>query len=328
MLTALSTESLARAAALLAAGDVVAFPTETVYGLGADARVGRAVAKIYEIKQRPSFNPLIVHVKDRLKAEKIAVFNGRARAVADAFWPGPLTLILPLLPGAGIDPLVSAGLDTVALRVPAHPVAQDLLRMFGGPIAAPSANRSGRLSPTSAIHVEQSFGEDAPFILAAGSSMVGLESTILDLTQADPVILRPGGITPHDLAGILGAPPPVTHGVVQDGEAARSPGLLLKHYAPAVPLRLRAVDVQADEALLAFGPTRFMGVVGGGFADDLPDHMIRNLSKTSDLIEAAGNLFRMLYDLEESGAARIAVMDIPAVGIGMAINDRLIRAAA
>lgn len=327
MLTAISTESLARAAALLSGGDLVAFPTETVYGLGADARVGRAVAKIYELKQRPSFNPLIVHVNNRQAAEKIARFDDRACAVADAFWPGPLTLVLPLLPGAVIDPLVTAGLDTVALRVPSHPVAQDLLAAFGGPVAAPSANRSGKLSPTSALHVVQSFGDQAPFTLAAGPSAVGLESTILDLSQTDPVILRPGAVTPDDLAAVLGAAPPVTHGVVGEGEIARSPGLLLKHYAPAVPLRLRAVDVRADEALLAFGSTRFMGVVGGGHVDDLPGHLIRNLSKSGDLVEAAGNLFKMLHDLEQSGAAQIAVMDIPVVGIGIAIHDRLTRAA-
>lgn len=327
MFTSADENGILRAADVLRTGGVVAFPTETVYGLGADARKGAAVARIYELKSRPSFNPLIVHIFDLAAAECYAVFDGPARAVARAFWPGPLTLVLPLRPDSGIDPLVTAGLETVAIRVPAHRVARELLAAFAGPIAAPSANRSGKLSPTTPLHVAASFGVDAPLILAGGAAAVGLESTILDLSGRDPVILRPGAVTPDDLAAVLGRVPSLVQGAGEDPARPKSPGLLLKHYSPNLPIRLRAIDVKADEALLAFGSTRFMGVQGGGAARDLPEQMMRNLSESGDLVEAAANLFRYLHELDASGAAGIAVMDIPDTGLGLAINDRLRRAA-
>lgn len=321
-----SPDQIRRAADLLSSGDLVAFPTETIYGLGADARDALAVAKIYALKGRPSFNPLIVHVIDRAAAEEIAVFDARARLVADMFWPGPLTIVLPLHPQSGIDPIVTAGLQTVAVRVPSHPVARELLTVFGGPVAAPSANRSGKLSPTTPAHVVASFGADAPFILAAGGSDVGLESTILDLSSDVPVILRPGAITPDDLSRVLDMMPAIAQ-TSDDDTAPKSPGMLLKHYAPSIPVRLRAVDVMPGEALLAFGPTQFMGIRGGGFARNLPETQIRNLSEEGDLIVAASNLFRMMHDLDQPVHTGIAVMDVPDVGVGIAINDRLRRAA-
>lgn len=326
MFTQATPEGVRAAADMLRAGHLVAFPTETVYGLGADARVGAAVAKIYQLKSRPTFNPLIIHVLNRASGEKYAEFDDRARSVADAFWPGPLTLVLPLKPGAGIDPLVTAGLDTVAVRVPAHTVARDLLREFGGPVAAPSANRSGRLSPTTALHVAKDFGADAPFILAGNGVDVGVESTILDLSVDRAVILRPGGVTADDLSSVLGYHPDTVHDGIDETGKPKSPGLLLKHYAPRIPVRLRAVDVWTGEALLAFGSTRFMGVAGGGFARDLPEDRYRNLSESGNLNEAARHLFRMLHDLDRPEHIGIAVMDIPEVGLGLAINDRLRRA--
>lgn len=340
---------LATAVDVLRAGGVVAIPTETVYGLAADARDDRAVAGIYALKNRPQFNPLIIHVADRAAAEEFAVFDDRARLVADTFWPGPLTLVLPLkkmreahnnplpLPGGGqgggqISTLATAGLDTVAIRVPAHKTARELLRLFGGPLAAPSANRSGSLSPTTPLHVAASFGDDAPMILADGPCTVGLESTILDLSVDRAVILRTGALGPDDFASVLGYVPsiytlPLQGGGQGGGHTIKSPGQLLKHYAPRTPVRLRAVDVAEDEALLAFGSTKFMGVRGGGDLKTLPEGRVRNLSESGDLVEAAANLFRYLHDLDAVGAARIAVMDIPNVGLGIAINDRLKRAA-
>lgn len=327
MIVPSSPENILKAAALLGSGGVVALPTETVYGLGADARKGLAVAKVYEMKGRPAFNPLIVHVDSLDKATEYAVFDETARHVAALFWPGPLTLVLPLRANSGIDPLVTAGLDTVAIRVPSHPIARAVLAAFGGPVAAPSANRSGTLSPTTPLHVEAGFGADAPLILASGACDVGLESTILDLTTDTPTILRPGAITADDLAGVLGVTPEYAHVVAGAGDAPKSPGLLLKHYAPRLPLRLRAIDVKDGEALLAFGSITFMGIAGGGYARDLPDDRFRNLSEAGDVIEAAANLFRYLHDLDQTGCAGIAVMDIPNVGIGVAINERLRRAA-
>lgn len=318
-----STAVIAEAAGLLRAGGLVALPTETVYGLGANALDGRAVAKIFEAKGRPQFNPLIVHVPDASAAEKLVVMDERARAVAAAFWPGPLTLILPRRGDCPVSELCSAGLPTLAVRVPAHPVAQQILKEAGVPIAAPSANRSGTITATTPAHVAQSIGGAVDLIVAGGPCRVGLESTVLDLSGEHPAILRPGAIAAEDLAPVIG-------GVAYDtGDHGRpkSPGQMLHHYAPSIPLRLNAVDVREGEALLAFGPLKFMGVQGAGAAKDLPDSMLRNLSETGDLNEAAANLFRMLRDLDRPGHRGIAVMNIPAQGLGHAINDRLTRAA-
>lgn len=324
---------IVRAVDILRAGEVVVFPTETVYGLGADARSGAGVAQIFLRKGRPSFNPLIVHINSRADAEIFSIFDSRARLVADTFWPGPLTLILPLRPGqTQIDPLVTAGLDTVAVRVPAHKIARDLIAALGGPIAAPSANKSGTLSPTTPLHVMSSFGDHSPPMIAGGATRAGVESTILDLSVSDPVILRTGSITPDDLAPILGTIPAVVSDIYDETGRPKSPGLLLKHYAPRIKIRLRAMDVLPDEAVLAFGPARFLGMRDGqgrgGFARDIiPPERFKNLSETGDLVEAAANLFKMLYDLDETNASCIAVMDVPNVGLGLAINDRLFRAA-
>lgn len=312
------------AADIIRAGGLVAMPTETVYGLAADAQNARAVASVYERKNRPAFNPLICHVDSLEMAERIAVFDDRARLVAGAFWPGPLTLVLPLRAGAGIDPLATAGLSTVTVRMPAHEVARGLITAVGRPLVAPSANRSGRLSPTTPAHVAQSLGDDLT-ILAAGPTPVGVESTILDLTSDPPVILRAGGITPEDLVPVLGLCPALAAGT--PGTKPKAAGMTAWHYAPSLPVRLRAVDVAPDEALLAFGSTRFMGVRGGGFVHDLPDGQVLNLSESGDLVEAAANLFRMMHDLDRPAYRGIAVMDVPDVGIGIAINDRLKRAA-
>ncbi len=317
-------DTIAEAARLLVAGEVVAFPTETVYGLGANALDGRAVARIFEAKRRPSFNPVIVHVPDRKAAERYVEADARARALMDAFWPGPLTLVLPKKADGGLSDLVSAGLPSVAIRVPAHPVAQALLKAAGVPIAAPSANASGEPSATTPRHVQDSLGGRIPFILAAGACAVGLESTVLDLTEAKPLILRPGAVTAEDLGPYLGT---VAYDGAEDHAAPKSPGQLLKHYAPSIPVRLRAVDVNPGEALLAFGSIKFMGIKGVGAAKDLPPAQYRNLSEQGDLHEAAANLFTMLRDLDQTGHSGIAVMDIPAIGVGIAINDRLKRAA-
>lgn len=317
-------EGIEEAARILREGGLVALPTETVYGLGANALDGKAVAKIFEAKNRPSFNPLIVHVADRQEAEKYAAFDETARAVAAQFWPGPLTLVLPLKEDSGVSPLVSAGLPTLAIRVPAHPAARKLLKAAGIPVAAPSANASGEPSATTPQHVISSLGDNAPFILADGACAVGLESTVLDLTGKTPVILRPGAVTPEDLEPLLG---PVGYDLGEGEAQPRSPGQLLKHYAPSIPVRVRAVDVAPGEALLAFGPVRFMGIKGGGAAKDLPDTMLMNLSESGDLHEAAANLFSMLRALDRPEHTGIAVMDIPARGVGVAINDRLARAA-
>ncbi len=318
-----SPDSINEAARLLRAGELAVLPTETVYGLGADATNGAAVAKIFAAKNRPSFNPLIVHVADLAAAEKLGVFDARARNVAKIFWPGPLTIIVRKTEGCPVHDLVTAGLDTIAIRVPAHPVMRDVLRAANIPVAAPSANASGEPSATTPEHALQSLGGNVSFILAAGACEVGLESTVLDMTGAVPTILRPGAVTKEDL-GEFFERVDVDSG---DHGAPKSPGQLLKHYAPSIPVRLRAVDVAPDEALLAFGSTKFMGIKGGGFAQDLGDHAFRNLSERGDLNEAAANLFFMLRTLDDPRNAGIAVMDIPNTGLGVAINDRLSRAA-
>ncbi len=319
-----NSENIKKAAELLNSGGLVAMPTETVYGLAANALDGQAVARIFAAKGRPQINPLIVHVASIAQAEDHVVFDARARKYADHFWPGPLTLILPKKENCEISELVSAGLPTIGVRCPAHPIAQQLLNTCGLPLAAPSANASGTISPTAPIHVAQSLGDKVDMILSGGNCTEGLESTILDLSGALPVILRPGTITADDIAQVEGLTPEVGYG---NPEAPTSPGQLLKHYAPNADLRLNAVDVAADEALLGFGSLKFMGVKGGGFAKYLPQGQMLNLSENGDLYQAASHLFAYLRRLDDAGFSKIAVMSIPNTGLGIAINDRLTRAA-
>ena len=309
-------DMIARAGTLIAGGKLVAFPTETVYGLGADATQGQAVAAIFAAKGRPSFNPLIVHVPDVARAEEHALFDERAEELATRFWPGPLTLILKRRAGSMISDLATAGLDSVAIRVPSHPVARALLIASDRPIAAPSANRSGRISATTAIHVAEELGERVDLILASGKSQLGLESTILDLSGDRPMLLRPGAVTIEEIAEAIGG--------IETGEGSpdkpNAPGQLRRHYAPATRLRLNAAMADPGEAWLAFGPDPFAG--------RLAAHKL-NLSESGDLNEAAANLFAMLRALDDGEHHSIArVMPIPEVGLGLAINDRLRRAAA
>ena len=308
---------LARAARLLRRGALVAFPTETVYGLGADATSDEAVAAIYAAKGRPSFNPLIAHVATLGAARRLARFDDRATALAKAFWPGPLTLVLPRRKDCAVSWLASAGLPSLALRVPDHPVALALLRACGRPVVAPSANRSGRVSPTSAAHVRRDLGMRVAMILDGGDCRVGVESTVIDLTGPKPVLLRPGGVTKSDAEAVLGERLRRTKPMT-GGAARLSPGLLASHYAPRARVRLGASTPAAGEAYLAFGGIPAMPA--GGAALDL--------SARRDLAEAAANLFAMLRALDRSGAATIAVAPIPRRGLGLAINDRLERAAA
>lgn len=305
---------LAEAARLLREGELVAFPTETVYGLGGDATNDRAVAGIFEAKGRPRFNPLIVHVPDTDAARALAPFDARAERVAERFWPGPLSLVLPRAPHCPVSLLASAGLDTLAIRVPAHPLALALLRATGRPLAAPSANRSGRVSPTVADHVMAELDGRIAAVLDGGPCQVGIESTVLDLSGAIPTLLRPGGVAREDLVALLG---PVGAAGSADS-APRSPGMLESHYAPRRPLRLDASEARPGEALLAFGP----GGAPEGFRE------VRWLSRTGDLTEAAANLFSALRALDRPEISAIAVMPIPERGLGAAINDRLRRAAA
>ena len=292
-------------AALLRAGELVAFPTETVYGLGADATNSDAVLKIYETKGRPRFNPLIVHVADLAMAEALVRFSPMARKLAQ-FWPGPLTLVLPKRPEAGLSDLVTAGLDTVGIRIPAHPLALELIRAAGRPLAAPSANRSGKLSPTTAAQVERSFGGAVP-VLEGGASQAGVESTILAVEGDVVTQLRAGALPRDEIEAAIGQPVVVA----KHDAAIAAPGMLASHYAPNATLRLDAERAEAGETWLGFGP----GPIGA------------NLSPSGDLREAARNLFSMLHQLDE-GATRIAVAPIPRRGLGEAINDRLKRAAA
>lgn len=318
-------DSIAEAAQILRAGGLVAMPTETVYGLAANALDGAAVARIFTAKGRPQFNPLIVHLRDAADAGRYVVMNDAALRVADRFWPGPLTIILPRRVESGISDLCAAGLPTLAVRVPAHPTAQALLHAAQIPLAAPSANRSGTISPTAPMHVHDSLGAAVDLILADGGCAVGLESTVLDLSGDAPLVLRPGAITAEEIAHVLECP--VAYDFGDHGSDVKSPGQLLKHYAPTCPVRLNAVDIAPGEALLGFGSLKFMGVRGGGFARDLPPGRLRNLSESGDLYEAAANLFRMLRDLDRPEHSAIAVMPIPDRDIGIAINDRLKRAA-
>jgi L-threonylcarbamoyladenylate synthase len=303
------------AAAALRAGRLVAFPTETVYGLGAVATNDRAVAAIFAAKQRPRFNPLIVHVRDRAAAGALAVWNDLAERLAARFWPGPLSLVLPRADGCPLSLLVSAGGDTVALRAPAHPAAQALLAATVLPVAAPSANPAGRISATTAAHVLEGLGDRIEIVVDGGPCPIGLESTVLDATTRPPRLLRPGAVTRDDLEATIGplAPEPVC----ADDEELRSPGRLRSHYAPTLPVRLDATSVELGEALLAFG------------AEPPPGAMqTLNLSPGGDLVEAAANLFAMLRALDLPEHRAIAVMPIPGHGLGAAIRDRLERAAA
>jgi len=307
--TAIAADSagIARAVALLRAGGIVALPTETVYGLAADARNAKAVARIYAAKGRPGFNPLIVHVVDLAAAEQLVIVGATARALAARFWPGPLTLVLPAREGNGIVPIVAAGLPTLAVRVPAHPVMQAILSRIGQPLAAPSANASGAISPTTAAHVAASLGDRVPLIIDDGATPGGLESTIVAVDGDWVTLLRPGAIAADRL------------GVVTDaaafpgsaGQGVTAPGQLASHYAPRQPVRLNAESAAANEFLVGFGSVR--GDV--------------TLSATGDLGEAAAALFAALHIAQASGAVVIAVAPIPEIGVGVAINDRLRRAA-
>jgi L-threonylcarbamoyladenylate synthase len=305
-------QSIAAAARVLRDGGLVAFPTETVYGLGANARDGRAVARIFEAKGRPRFNPLIVHVASLDAALAFGVFSKDVRRLAQAFWPGPLTLVLPQRDDAGLSALVSAGLPTVALRVPAHETARALIEVAGVPVAAPSANISGRVSATRAEHVAADLGQSADMILDAGPSAAGLESTIVAFTESGPALLRAGAVPAQAIEELLGVP------LQRQGprDAPLAPGMLPSHYAPRAALRLNAQGPRAGEAFLAFGPAPT------GEAAAL------NLSETGDLREAAAHLFAYLRALDAAGAEAIAVAPIPETGLGEAINDRLRRAAA
>jgi L-threonylcarbamoyladenylate synthase len=299
---------------LFNAGQVVAIPTETVYGLAADATNGEAVARIFEVKGRPRFNPLIVHVSDLAMAQQIALFDERSLELASRYWPGPLTLVLPLRDGHNIHPLVSAGLDTVALRLPKGPAAE-LIARLGRPVAAPSANSSGRISPTTARAVDEDIGKKIDLILDNGPTDVGVESTIVKVTPDEVRLLRPGGVTADDISGTLGCE--VLRGGAKGIEA---PGMMLSHYAPNAAVRLDAHSVDEGEAFLAFGGVSLPGA----------QHAVAtlDLSSRGDLREAAANLYAHMKALDVHGARTIAVAPIPSDGLGEAINDRLRRAAA
>ncbi len=312
-----SGEAMASALALLEAGEIVAIPTETVYGLAGDATNGKAVARIFEAKGRPRFNPLIAHVSGIVMASEVAVFDPLSERLAQAFWPGPLTLVLPLAKGAAIHPLVTAGLDTIALRMP-QGFGAELIARFGRPLAAPSANSSGRITSTTAEAVEADLGNKIPLIVDGGPTEVGLESTIVKVENGTLRLLRPGGIAAEVIEAAAGRP--LLRGAADTGERVEAPGMLASHYAPGAAVRVGATSVLPGEALLAFGKAR------------VKDHekavALLNLSPSGDLREAASNLFSFIQALDGSGAATIAVEPIPTSGLGEAINDRLSRAAA
>jgi L-threonylcarbamoyladenylate synthase len=314
-----SPKDIEAATRALRAGRLVAFPTETVYGLGAVATDDRAVASIFAAKRRPRFNPLIVHLVNRAAATGLACWNDAAERLAARFWPGPLTLVLPRAPDSPLSLLVSAGLETVALRVPAHPVAQALLEATALPIAAPSANPAGEITATTADHVAAGLGERIDIILDGGPCPIGLESTVVDLTGPVPRLLRPGGLARSRIEAEIGRLQ--SGGPGGQGEAALSPGQQASHYAPVRPVRLDARTVAPDEALLAFGPQPLIGPLAGAA-------IVQNLSPGGDLEEAAANLFAMLRALDRPGIRTIAVMPIPCHDLGEAIRDRLVRAAA
>jgi L-threonylcarbamoyladenylate synthase len=304
-----SESAIAQAVERLRSGEFVGLPTETVYGLAADAGSDRAVARIYAAKGRPQFNPLIAHVASLEMATSEAVFDDRARHLAARFWPGPLTLVLPVAPTGRVCELARAGLQTVALRMPGHPVALELIRAFGGPLAAPSANRSGHISPTTAQDVLAELGAEDGLVLDAGPAQVGLESTIVAVLPGEPVrLLRPGGVSREELLTV------VDEISVLLAERIEAPGQLASHYAPRAQLRMNALAPETGEVFLGFGPHHREGSL--------------NLSRSGDLVEAAANLFAMLRTLDASGVAAIAVAPVPEQGLGEAINDRLQRAAA
>ena len=302
-------KKISNAAIKLREGELAAFPTETVYGLGADATNDSAVAKIFAIKGRPEFNPLITHVRSIEEAQHYGVFSKNALAIAERFWPGPLTLILNRKRDCPISWLTTAGLSTVALRVSDHPIANELIKLTGRPIAAPSANKSGRISPTRAEDVINEFQNELEIILDGGDCRVGLESTVLDVSGANPAILRPGYITQIDIQNNFGP-------IILASKTAKitAPGMLESHYAPNCKVRLNAACIQTGEVFLGFGKNSISGS--------------KNLSETAELNEAAANLFRMLRDLDQNNITGIAVAPIPEHGLGIAINDRLKRAAA
>lgn len=308
-------DALADARSALLAGEAVAIPTETVYGLAADATNGEAVARIFESKQRPSFNPLICHVTGIDMAERFARFDPLSRKLAEHFWPGALTMVLPLRPGHAIHPLVTAGLDTVAVRAP-QGFGAELIAAIGRPLAAPSANRSGRISPTTAQAVADSLGDAISLVIDGGPTTVGVESTIVKVEDGAIRLLRPGGVAAEDIEAVAGK----TLQRAQAGSAIQAPGMLASHYAPNARMRLNAKDIEPGEALLGFGPERIAGSEKA--------RAVLVLSATGDLVEAAANLFDYMGQLDASGAACIAVEPIPEHGLGEAINDRLRRAAA
>jgi L-threonylcarbamoyladenylate synthase len=308
---------IAFAAETLLQGDIIGMPTETVYGLAADATQGEAVARIYEAKGRPIFNPLISHVSDLEMAEEHGIFSKEARKLAEHFWPGPLTLVVPSRPGSKISDLARAGLDSVALRVPAHPVALDLIRALKRPIAAPSANRSGRISPTSAKDVIEELGEKVALVLDGGDTQIGVESTIVSCVESNGLLrqLRPGGIPFEEMSATLDTR--ITRDVISG--PLISPGLLASHYAPLAPVRMNCTKFREGDAILAYG-----NIETTEFPASSP---LYNLSPSGDLRQSASNLFSALRTLDAFQPKAIAVMPIPSTGLGEAINDRLSRAA-
>lgn len=311
--------AVAAAARFLREGGLVAFPTETVYGLGADATNAAAIARLYQAKGRPAFNPLIAHVGDLAAAREIGRFDDAALRLAEAFWPGPLTLVLPKTDTCAVADLATAGLATVAIRIPAHPVARDILRVFGGPVVAPSANLSGHVSPTTAAHVQSDLEGRIDLIVDGGAVAVGVESTIVGIFD-EPMLLRPGGLPRADIERVLGRAlkqPP--EDAESDSDQPLAPGMLASHYAPRTRVRLGAIRLEPGEALLAFGSDAVSGIDAAA--------AVMNLSGRGDLAEAAANLFGYLRTLDTKGAHTIAVMPIPNDGLGEAINDRLRRAA-
>jgi L-threonylcarbamoyladenylate synthase len=303
-------EDILAAAQALREGKLVAFPTETVYGLGADATNDAAVARVYAAKGRPSFNPLIVHVPDAESGFALGRFSPEARALAAAFWPGPLSLVVPRAPSCPVSLLASSGLDSIAIRVPAHPVALDLLKAAGRPVVAPSANPSGRISPTTAEHVRRHLKDKLAVVLDGGRCKVGVESSVVSFMDGAPKLLRQGGVPRPDIEKVLG------HAIAVESHSARphAPGQLMSHYAPHAELRLNADAPRAGEAYLGFGP--------------LHAHGPWTLSAKGDLVEAAASLFRLLHEIDATGVEKIAVAPVPHHGLGEAINDRLLRAAA
>jgi len=310
-IVAADADSIAQGGKLLREGRLVGFPTETVYGLGANALDEDAVAAIFAAKERPRFNPLIVHVRDFQAAGELVQFNPFATALAEAFWPGGLTLVLPRREPCPLALLVSGGLSTAAIRAPAHPTARSLVEAAGVPIAAPSANRAGRISPTSAADAADELQGRVDLILDGGPCPLGIESTVIGFDRENPILLRPGAIPRDDIENLIGRL------LDPDGAMVQAPGMMASHYAPRARLRLNAKMVEAGEALLAFGSEPLPGA-----------RVVRNLSVSGDLREAAANLFSMLRLLDKTGAETIAVMPIPVSGLGEAINDRLARASA